>query len=83
MQIAFATIIFALNGLIIKEMATVMLEFDGRNKLALKALDFILSLGLFKVKKTTTGIDEAIEDIKKGRVYTAKNVDDMFQKILG
>lgn len=29
------------------------------------------------------GIDKALDDIKAGRVYEAKSVDDMFQQILG
>jgi hypothetical protein len=29
------------------------------------------------------GIDEAEEDIRKGRVYKADSVDDMFEQILG
>lgn len=28
-------------------------------------------------------LDEALEDIKAGRVYAAKDVDDMFKQILG
>ena len=64
-------------------MATITIEYDARNKFAQKTIDYILSLGLFKLKKKPTGIDEALLDIKEGRVYKAKNVDDMFKKILG
>ena len=49
-------------------MATVVLDYDVSNKHALKALDLILSLGLFKQKKKMTGIEKAFEDIEKGRV---------------
>ena len=41
-----------------------------------KALDFILSLGIFTEKKKKTGIEQAFEDIEKGRItriYTPKN----------
>ena len=31
----------------------------------------------------TAGYREAMEDVKHGRVYEAKNVDDMFIQILG
>ncbi len=34
-------------------------------------------------KKRKTGLDEAIEDVKAGRVYTAKNSEEMFKHILG
>jgi hypothetical protein len=57
-------------------MATITLDYDVRNKQAQKALDFILSLGIFTEKKKKTGIEEALEDIEKGRVtriYTPKN----------
>lgn len=30
-----------------------------------------------------SGIDKALDDIKAGRVYEAKSVDDMFKQILG
>lgn len=63
-------------------MATITIEYDARNKIAQKTIEYILSLGIFKVKKKTSGIDEALLDIKEGRVYKAKNTDDMFKKIL-
>lgn len=31
----------------------------------------------------TRGYQEAMNDIKEGRVYHAKNADDMFKQILG
>jgi hypothetical protein len=49
-------------------MATIVLDYDARNVQAQKALDFILSLDIFKVKKKKTGIEKAFEDIEKGRV---------------
>jgi hypothetical protein len=49
-------------------MATIVLDYDVRNEQAQKALDFILSLGIFEVKKKKTGIEKAFEDIEKGRV---------------
>jgi len=49
-------------------MATIVLDYDIQNVQAQKALDFILSLGLFTAKKKMTGIEKALEDIEKGRV---------------
>jgi len=49
-------------------MATIVLDYDVHNVQAQKALDFILSLGLFSEKKKKTGIEKAFEDIEKGRV---------------
>ena len=49
-------------------MATIVLDYDNHNIQAQKALDFILSLGIFAEKKKKTGIEKAFEDIEKGRV---------------
>lgn len=32
-------------------------------------------------KKRTTGLDEALEDVKEGRVYHATSVDDLFEQL--
>ncbi len=32
-------------------------------------------------KKRKTGLDEAIEDVKAGRVYHAESVDDLFDQL--
>lgn len=40
-------------------MAILTIEYDARNKFAQKTIEYILSLGLFKVTKKTSGIDEA------------------------
>ncbi len=66
-------------------MATITLEYDARNATLKKTLDFLVSLGAKvvsqpKVKKC--GLDEALEDIKAGRIHKAKNVDDMMKQIL-
>ena len=34
-------------------------------------------------RKRKTGLDEAIEDVKEGRVYSAENSEEMFKHILG
>jgi len=49
-------------------MATIVLDYDASNVQAQKALDFILSLGIFNEKKKKTSIEKAFEDIEKGRV---------------
>ena len=69
-----------------KAMATITLEYDGRNTVIPKLIDIIVNLGARPVgnnRKKKCGLDEALEDIKKGRVYEAKSVDDMMKKILG
>ena len=49
-------------------MATIVLDYDLHNVHAQKALDLIVSLGLFKVKKKKTGIETALEEIEKGEI---------------
>ncbi|GAB1415822.1 hypothetical protein MASR2M117_12280 [Paludibacter sp.] len=58
-------------------MATITLRYDGRNIIAKKTINYILSLGVFEKK---TELDEAIEDKKMGRVYKAKNAKDLINQ---
>jgi len=62
-------------------MAIITIEYDAQNKIDRKTIEYILSLGLFKVKHIS-GIEEALEDVKNSHVKKAKSVDDMFEKIL-
>ena len=55
-------------------MATITLEYDIRNKQAKQMIEIIQSLGLATRKKT--GLEEALEDVAKGRlttIHTPKN----------
>ncbi len=61
-------------------MATISLKYDARNPVAKKTIDYILSLGVFE--KTNDPFSESDDDIKKGRVYMAKNADDLIKKCL-
>ena len=49
-------------------MASIVLDYDIHNVQAQKALDFILSLDIFTVKKKKTGIEKALEEAEKGQV---------------
>lgn len=60
-------------------MATITLKYDARNNIAKKTIDYILSLGVFEKK---TGLDEALEDVKRGNVYSAKNAKDLINQCL-
>ena len=42
----------------------------------------IYSLGVFEKTETSCPFAESDNDIKKGRVYTAKNADDLIKKCL-
>ncbi len=55
-------------------MATIVLKYDARNPKAKKTIEQVLASGLFEKK---TGLDEAIEDVKSGKVYSAKNAKDI------
>ena len=64
-------------------MATITINYDARNKHISTLLGVILDLGAVQVKKTRkTGIDEAIEDVKKGRVYKAKNAKSLIAQCM-
>jgi hypothetical protein len=66
-------------------MATIILDFDDRNVQAKKALDFIPSMGLFKLRpaaKEKTGLELAFEDIKKGRITKIDNPDELYEECL-
>ena len=60
-------------------MATITLKYDARNPIAKKTLDYILSIGVFK-KEKMSGLDEALLDVKEGRVKKYENVDAFFKK---
>ena len=62
-------------------MAAITLEYDERNAIALKTIDYILSLGVFKEKQKIPGLDEALLDVKEGRVKEYDSVDDFFKKV--
>ena len=76
-------------------MATIVLEIPDESlvtkvKQACKMLMGVASVKIQKAAKQkeyditkTAGYREAMEDVKHGRVYEAKNVDDMFIQILG
>jgi len=61
-------------------MAEITLRFDARNPIAKKTIAYVLSLGVFK---KVSGLDQALEDEKKGKVKKYKNTDDLFKKSVG
>jgi len=50
-------------------MATVLLKYDEKNPLAVPTLNYLRKVGFVKVSAHKTGLDRALEDIEKGRVY--------------
>jgi hypothetical protein len=61
-------------------MKQITLQYDGKNSMAQKTINYILSLGIFK-QVEPKGIDIAIDEVKKGKTKTYKNVDEFFEKL--
>ena len=75
-------------------MASIVLTVTDESLLSQikKACGLLKGVGEVKVIKSSTskiditqtnGYKEAMEDIRQGRIYHAKNTEDMFQQILG
>jgi hypothetical protein len=61
-------------------MAEIILKFDPKNPIAIKTIDFIISLGVFK---KVSGLEKALEDEKNGKVKKYKDSKDLFKKVIG
>ncbi len=69
-------------------MATITLEYDARNTNFKKLIDVLVSIGAKIVQpqpkaKKHCSLDEALEDVKQGRIHKADSVEDMMKQILG
>ena len=64
-------------------MATLTLNYDARNSLATRTIEYILSLGVFTTEKTKkiSEVETALQEIKDGKINRYDNVDDLLQKI--
>ncbi|MDR0231811.1 MAG: hypothetical protein LBI82_06800 [Dysgonamonadaceae bacterium] len=63
-------------------MASILLKYDARNSIANKTIEYILSLGVFEKEELASPFTESDNDIKKGRIYTAKDADDLIRQCL-
>ena len=63
-------------------MASIMLKYDARNPIAKKTIDYMLSLGIFEKTGFSSPFAESDNDIKKGRIHTAKDADDLIMQCL-
>lgn len=66
-------------------MATLTLNYDGRNKTARSIVEMLRSLDIFHVVETPSrksGIEQALEDVAAGRVYRAKDGADLIRQCL-
>ena len=65
-------------------MATYTVTIDERTNAGKHLLNYLIGLGLIhkKISSEITGFEEAVEDIKSGRVYTAESASDLFDKLM-
>ena len=67
-------------------MAVYAVNINERTQAGKSLLLYLSSLGVISERLTQRrrpAIDEALEDVHKGRVYKAESVDAMFKQILG
>jgi len=65
-------------------MAAITLEYNARNSLANKTIEYILSLGVFHPKvasKPKTGLDRAIDELNNGKTIRCSNFNDYLEKV--
>jgi hypothetical protein len=63
-------------------MATLTIDINNRSIVRKKKTHFLESLNFVSTisKDTKCGLDKALEDVAKGRVFTAENVKDLMEK---
>ena len=66
-------------------MATVTLNYDARNDIAQKALDFLLSLGVFQKKERVSAAEKrtqkAIEELESGKGTVCHSFEDYLNAV--
>ena len=66
-------------------MATYTVTINERTNAGRQLLNYLLGLCLIKERVTSkkkTGLEEAEEDIREGRVYTASSAADLFNQLM-
>lgn len=67
-------------------MTTMTLEVDEQVEAANPFMAFVQSLGFVSVvslkQEKKSGIEKALEDVVAGRVYAAKNTEDLMQQTI-
>lgn len=62
-------------------MATITLKYNAKNPKAQKALELMLSLGIFETSESIPALDKSLKEAKEGKVNKYDSVDDFFKKI--
>jgi hypothetical protein len=65
-------------------MATIILNYNARNAIATKTIEYILSLGVFKTeeKQPTESFNKSIKEMQSGEIYRLKNIKNPIAEIL-
>jgi len=63
------------------DMASITLKYNANNLKAKKAIDFMLSLGIFETSETIPALDKSLKEAQEGKINKYKSVDDFFKKI--
>lgn len=62
-------------------MEQITLEYDAKDTIAKKALDFLLSIGAFKKVTPKNAVEISLEEARTGKVTKHKSVKDYFKNI--
>ena len=65
-------------------MASMTLEYDGRNTAIKKALDLIFYLGAMVAQPKTkkrNAVEEALMEVERGEIVECGSVEDMFNRL--
>jgi hypothetical protein len=65
-------------------MATITLNYNAQNSIAAKTIEYILSLGVFKIDnpQTTRTFNNSIKELQSGKVTRLKNINNPIAEIL-
>ncbi len=64
-------------------MATYTININERTKAGKYLLAYLVSLGMIRKKQEQkTEFEEADDDLKNGRVYSAQNAQDLFDQLM-
>lgn len=62
-------------------MATITLKYNAKNTKAKKAIEFMLSLGVFKTDENIPALDRSLKEAREGKVKKYNSVDDFFKEL--
>ena len=65
-------------------MATITLNYNARNTIAVKTIEYVLSLGVFKTeeKQPTDSFNKSIKEMQSGKIHRLKNTENPIVEIL-